>query len=236
MNQQQNQQEGVSFPPSMSQQPPKQFGSQFGILPQPANQPVVQPPINNFGIIPQFPPPNTQASNQQTKPPQLAFNLQNKQQQIPPIIPSQPQSNFIQQNNPSNKPMQFQNPQPNFGQIPQGGQNPPNFSKIPFPKADPNTNNNNKFNPQNPTFAPNQNNPQFPMPNKFPQPMNNNIVASQPKYDPMIVKDEYDKMKLVENFTKYIGEGNFNWAIECLKQIISNDIRVKIKDGQKNSN
>ncbi|CAD8143238.1 unnamed protein product [Paramecium octaurelia] len=239
MNQQQNQQEGVSFPPSKVQQPQKQFqAQQFGQLPQPTTQPA----INTFGSIPFQPtqnqPPNqtpNQTPNLQPKPPQTAFNPQNKlQQQNPPLIPNQQaQSAIPQPNIPGNKPIQFQPPQP-FVQNPQ---NQPNLQKpqpVPFPKTD--INNNKPIFPQpqnNPFGGGMQANPQFPI-NKFPQQIPN-MPASQQKYEPLIVKDESDKKKLVENFTKYISEGNFSWAIECLKQIINNDIRVKVKDG-KNSN
>ncbi|CAD8072009.1 unnamed protein product [Paramecium sonneborni] len=145
---------------------------------------------------------------------------------------------------PSPKP-QINNPTNNTG--PNITKNQPNITQTGDQGQYQNINNDNfkpKFNP-NPTFS--QPNP-FGQPQPISQPkpnpntfnhanFNHNIQQQQQqKYEPFEVKNEQDKINLVEQFCQYLKEGNPNFAISCLKQIIDMDIRVKISNQSINVN
>ncbi|CAK94833.1 unnamed protein product (macronuclear) [Paramecium tetraurelia] len=69
--------------------------------------------------------------------------------------------------------------------------------------------------------------PQQSLPGQSPlmQPRN-----QQQKYPRVDVKSEEDKKQLVKSLNQYFKDGNSEFVIECIKQIIENDIRVKLPE------
>ncbi|CAD8135807.1 unnamed protein product [Paramecium octaurelia] len=247
-NQIPNIQQGQGNPPQQmnyNNQQPKPLGlfqpqpSQFGILgnnqQMPNNNINQQMPNNNFNQ--QMPNNNFNQQmpnnnfNQQT-----AFNINNQQ------IPQNQQAHNINNNqqfpfNNINQQNQINN-QLNFNIIqpkPQGNQ-PLNQ----IPKVDANQMSNQATNPQ--LGAQTNNKYGFKAgenPLQFNQFNNKQMAGQQPiiqptiqqqKYTRVDVKCEEDKKQLVKNLNQYFKDGNFDYAIECIKQIIENDIRVKLPE------
>ncbi|CAD8045601.1 unnamed protein product [Paramecium sonneborni] len=128
-------------------------------------------------------------------------------------------------------------PPPNQGfPPPNQGFPPPNQSFTPspnqvFPRAFPNAGPNPNIRPVFPQ-NPNDVKIQPPLNDDKQQPFTQ--IPFQPHlvnasvYHDRIINTKQDKIDLVKDFNKYLNEGNLLFAQNCLKQIIDNDIRVRI--------